>query len=63
MLKPHEVSGRLQAIAALVGKCPQEECGQLVQMLRDHLKALGFKQKEIEQFLGRYPELRAPTAA
>lgn len=56
-LKAHEVSGRLQAIAAEIGRCPAEERAGLVRGLRERMTQLGFRPREIREMLGRYPQL------
>lgn len=57
-LKSQEVRPHLQSIVAQIGRCEPDEQRELVQVLRDRLKQLGLKRKEIENLLGRYPELR-----
>jgi hypothetical protein len=47
LLKPHEVKGRIQAVAAAISKCSAEEQGELVECFRKHQEALQFKARDI----------------
>jgi hypothetical protein len=47
----------LKAIAAEIGRCPADERPGLVRALRERMKQLEFKAKEIREMLGRYPQL------
>jgi hypothetical protein len=46
-LKSHEISGRLQAVAGAVRRCPAEEWDGLVDVFRRHQEALQLKGKVI----------------
>jgi hypothetical protein len=46
-LKPHEISGRLQAVAEAVRRCPAEEWDGLVDFFRRYQEMLQLKGKVI----------------
>ncbi len=60
-LRRHEVSGRLQALAAAIERRPQSERDALAAALRSRLKQLGLSTREIEDMERRYPILRQPA--
>jgi hypothetical protein len=48
MLKPHEIVGRLQAVAAAIGRCPSEEADRLVRLFRARQEEMTLKAKIIQ---------------
>jgi CRISPR-associated protein Cmr6 len=62
LLKPHEVKGRIQAVAAAISKCPAEERDALMECFRKHQEALQFKAREIRANMESLAQrLQGPT--
>jgi CRISPR-associated protein Cmr6 len=56
-LRPADVKPRLAALVSQIERCPVEERPPLASELREQIRNLGFKAKEIREFVKRYPVL------
>jgi CRISPR-associated protein Csm5 len=57
-LRHQDVKPLLRNVAAQIGRCAPTDQGELRRILREHLRGLGFKTKEVETLFGKHPELQ-----
>lgn len=57
-LRHQDVKPQLWNVAAQIGRCAPTDQGELRRILREHLRGLGFKTKEVETLFGKHPELQ-----